>query len=278
MSRQCVLVKHAKQPRAEPGSPVPRGISAASAGDERLCLQLASLPPGARAARTSTTALESAAYVIEGEMVMWFGERLEQSSSRPAGNRPIYILGGVPHLVLNASDRGVRCRRARTHRSQRAGGRRTCPSSMRSIICARSADDADRGEARRDGSHPAGGPGAAGDLRAGQGPRRPGLRCRARFLDGSALLVQGLVGRDLSLDEAYNAARPTALSMLASLKREFDDLDRVTDGSEPSATCTASRASAQNAKVVNGFSDLIVELWGKPDGTHAQHPDKAHRR
>ena len=41
-------------------------------------------------------------------------------------------------------------------------------------------------------------------------------------------LVQGLVGRDVTLDEAYEAARLTALSILVSLKRELGELDRVT--------------------------------------------------
>src|SRR5215208_1767076 len=45
--------------------------------------------------------------------------------------------------------------------------------------------------------------------------------------DGSTLLVEGLVGRDLTTDQAYDAARLTALSILASLKRELGDLDRV---------------------------------------------------
>jgi YjgF/chorismate_mutase-like, putative endoribonuclease len=46
--------------------------------------------------------------------------------------------------------------------------------------------------------------------------------------DGAEALVQGLVGRDLTVDEAYQAARLTGLSMLASLKRELGELDRVT--------------------------------------------------
>jgi hypothetical protein len=45
--------------------------------------------------------------------------------------------------------------------------------------------------------------------------------------DGATPLVQGLVGRDVMLDEGYQAARLTALSILASLKRELCDLDRV---------------------------------------------------
>jgi hypothetical protein len=45
--------------------------------------------------------------------------------------------------------------------------------------------------------------------------------------DGSTLLMEGLVGRDLTTDQAYEAARLTALSILASLKRELGELDRV---------------------------------------------------
>jgi hypothetical protein len=47
--------------------------------------------------------------------------------------------------------------------------------------------------------------------------------------DGQTPLAQGVVGRDLTLEEGYQAARITALSMLASLKRELGELDRVTD-------------------------------------------------
>jgi hypothetical protein len=57
----------------------------------------------------------------------------------------------------------------------------------------------------------------AGSYVAGHGP-----------FDGSTLLMQGLVGRDLTIDQAYEAARLTTLSILASLKRELGELDRVT--------------------------------------------------
>jgi hypothetical protein len=46
--------------------------------------------------------------------------------------------------------------------------------------------------------------------------------------DGSKLLVEGLIGCDLTLEQEYEAAKLTALSILASLKRELGDLDRVT--------------------------------------------------
>lgn len=87
--------------------------------------------------------------------------------------------------------------------------------------------------------------------------------------DGTTPLVQGLVGRDLTLDQAYDAAQLTALSMLASLKRELDDLDRVIEWLRVVGYVHCEPGFAQNAKVVNGFSDLIVELWGDA-GRHAR--------
>lgn len=87
--------------------------------------------------------------------------------------------------------------------------------------------------------------------------------------DGATLLVQGLVGRDLTVDEAYDAARLTALSILASLKRELGDLDRVTEWIRAVGYVHCAPGFGQNATVVNGFSDLIVELWGDA-GRHAR--------
>ena len=47
-------------------------------------------------------------------------------------------------------------------------------------------------------------------------------------IDGSTVLAQGTVGLDLMIEEGYQAARLTALSIIASLKHELGDLDRVT--------------------------------------------------
>jgi enamine deaminase RidA (YjgF/YER057c/UK114 family) len=87
--------------------------------------------------------------------------------------------------------------------------------------------------------------------------------------DGSTLLVQGLVGRDLTVDQAYDAARLTALSILASIKRALGDLDRVTQWLRAVGYVHCAPGFGQNATVVNGFSDLIVELWGDA-GRHAR--------
>ena len=87
--------------------------------------------------------------------------------------------------------------------------------------------------------------------------------------DGPTPLVQGLVGRDLTVDEAYQAARLTALSILASLKRELGELDRVTQWIRAVGYVQCEPGFGQNAIVLNGFSDLIVDLWGDA-GRHAR--------
>ena len=88
-------------------------------------------------------------------------------------------------------------------------------------------------------------------------------------IDGSTVLVEGIIGRDLTLEQGYEAARLTALSILASLKRELDDLDRVSQWLRVVGYVHTAPGFHENAKVVNGFSDLIVELWGDA-GRHAR--------
>lgn len=87
--------------------------------------------------------------------------------------------------------------------------------------------------------------------------------------DGPTPLMQGLVGRDLTVEQGYEAARVTGLSMLASLKQELGDLDRVTEWIRAVGYVHCEPGFSQNATVVNGFSDLILELWGEA-GRHAR--------
>ena len=86
---------------------------------------------------------------------------------------------------------------------------------------------------------------------------------------GATPVVQGMVGRDLTLEQGYEAARLTCLSILASLKRELGDLDRVTQWIRAVGYVQSAPGFDQNASVVNGFSDLIVALWGEA-GRHAR--------
>jgi uncharacterized RmlC-like cupin family protein len=103
MTEHCILVGAGDAAEGNTGVTYAAGISATSAGARGLCLQLASLPPGARARAHQHDDHETAVYVIEGQMVLFSGERLEHKLVANPGDF-IYIPNGVPHLVVNGSD------------------------------------------------------------------------------------------------------------------------------------------------------------------------------
>jgi enamine deaminase RidA (YjgF/YER057c/UK114 family) len=88
-------------------------------------------------------------------------------------------------------------------------------------------------------------------------------------LDGDRVLVTGSVGAEVSVEQAYEAARATALSMLASLRRELGDLDRVTEWLKLLGFVKCAEGFNGTPAAVNGFSDLILELWGDA-GRHSR--------
>jgi len=88
-------------------------------------------------------------------------------------------------------------------------------------------------------------------------------------IDGSTILVEGVVGQDLTLEDGYRAARLAGMAIIASLKEELGDLDRVTKWLRAVGYVQTAPTFHDNAKVVNGFSDLIVEIWGDT-GRHAR--------
>jgi uncharacterized RmlC-like cupin family protein len=104
MDRRCVVVGRAGAAEGPTGVHYAAGISASSAGARGLCLQLASLPPGARSNVHRHDEHESAAYVLEGEMELRFGDALEHRVLAARGDF-IYIPDGVAHVVANPSDR-----------------------------------------------------------------------------------------------------------------------------------------------------------------------------
>jgi enamine deaminase RidA (YjgF/YER057c/UK114 family) len=88
-------------------------------------------------------------------------------------------------------------------------------------------------------------------------------------LDGDRVLASGRVGAEVSVEQAYDAARATALSMLASLKLALGDLDRVTGWIHALGFVRCADGFDATPSVINGFSDLILELWGDA-GQHAR--------
>lgn len=89
-------------------------------------------------------------------------------------------------------------------------------------------------------------------------------------LDGSVAKPLGKVGADLSLEEGYQAARLVALAILGSLKRTLGDLDRVTAWLKVLGMVNSAPGFTQQPSVINGFSDLILELYGAEAGQHAR--------
>jgi enamine deaminase RidA (YjgF/YER057c/UK114 family) len=88
--------------------------------------------------------------------------------------------------------------------------------------------------------------------------------------DGSLAQPLGKVGAEVSPDEAYQAARLIALAMLGSLKRELGDLDRVTAWLRVHGMVNSAPGFTRQPAVINGFSDLILELYGQEAGQHAR--------
>lgn len=100
--KKCQVVHSGKASEGVTGLSYARGISAGTVGARGLCLELAVIPPGARAKAHLHTDHESAAYIISGELVLWFGEGLQERINAGPGDF-LYIPDGVPHLAMNRS-------------------------------------------------------------------------------------------------------------------------------------------------------------------------------
>ncbi|HVB61144.1 MAG TPA: RidA family protein [Ktedonobacteraceae bacterium] len=96
---------------------------------------------------------------------------------------------------------------------------------------------------------------------SGHGPQNP---------DGSLAMPLGKVGAEVSPEEAYQSARLVALAMLGSLKRDLGDLDRVTAWLRVFGMVNSAPGFNRQPVVINGFSDLILELYGNEAGQHAR--------
>lgn len=98
-------------------------------------------------------------------------------------------------------------------------------------------------------------------LVAGHGPQAD---------DGSIAPPLGKLGRELTIEQGYAAARRVALAMLGSLQRELGDLDRVTAWGRIFGMVNSAPGFDRQPAVINGCSDLILALWGAEAGAHAR--------
>ena len=94
---------------------------------------------------------------------------------------------------------------------------------------------------------------------SGQGP-----------IEGGKVTLQGCLGDTLSLDDGYKSARLCAINVLAQLKDACGgDLDRVTRVVKLLGFVNATASFTDHPKVINGASDLMVEVFGDK-GRHAR--------
>ena len=93
---------------------------------------------------------------------------------------------------------------------------------------------------------------------SGKGPRKA---------DGTFII--GKVGQDLTIEEAQQAARLTGINQLAALKEEIGNLDKVKRIVKVFGMVNCTNDFTDHPKIINGFSDLMVEVFGEK-GKHAR--------
>jgi enamine deaminase RidA (YjgF/YER057c/UK114 family) len=94
---------------------------------------------------------------------------------------------------------------------------------------------------------------------AGHGPARP---------EGG--YITGKVGKDLTQEEGYEAAKVVGLALLSSLKKEIGDLSKVKRIVKVLGMVNCTPEFGNQPEVINGFSDLMVKVFGEEKGKHAR--------
>ncbi|MGH2371727.1 MAG: RidA family protein, partial [Chloroflexota bacterium] len=95
---------------------------------------------------------------------------------------------------------------------------------------------------------------------SGHGPLRP---------DGKPSTT-GKVGRDLTVEQGYAVAREVGLNLLATTRASLGSLDRVKRVVKVLGMVNSAPGFGEQPKVINGFSDLMVEVFGEAAGKHAR--------
>ena len=97
---------------------------------------------------------------------------------------------------------------------------------------------------------------------SGHGPQNP---------DGSIAGPFGKVGtKDVSVEQGYKCAKLACLSILGTLKRELSSLEKVAAWLQVRVMVNTVEGFTKTADVAIGFSDLILELYGRDVGMHAR--------
>ena len=86
---------------------------------------------------------------------------------------------------------------------------------------------------------------------------------------GDQPLTRGKVGRDMSTEDAYKVAREVGINLLGSARAALGSLDKVKRVVKVLGMVNAVESFGEQPKVINGFSDLMVEVFGE-NGRHAR--------
>ena len=93
---------------------------------------------------------------------------------------------------------------------------------------------------------------------SGHGPLREG-----------EAVARGKVGRDLSVDEAYKVAREVGINLLGTARHVLGSLDKIKRVVKVLGMVNCTEDFGDQPKVINGFSDLMIEIFGE-NGRHAR--------
>ena|SRR5215212_5589016 len=86
---------------------------------------------------------------------------------------------------------------------------------------------------------------------------------------GGEVQFIGKVGGELSIEDGYQAARLTALAILATVKAQLGDLGKVRRVVKLLGMVNCTEEFTRTPQVINGASDLLCEVWGE-NGAHAR--------
>ena len=90
----------------------------------------------------------------------------------------------------------------------------------------------------------------------------------SRTPDGK--MARGKVGKDLSTEQGAAVARDVGLNLLATVRTQLGSLDKVKRIVKVLGMVNATEDFGEQPKVINGFSDLMVEVFGEQIGKHAR--------
>ena len=87
--------------------------------------------------------------------------------------------------------------------------------------------------------------------------------------DDNGNLIKGKVGKELNIDQAYDAARRVGITILSVIKNDIG-IDKIKKVVKILGLVNCTSDFIYQPKVINGCSDLLVEFFGKEKGVHAR--------